>query len=52
MLVSLKWLKDYVDIDLTADELAHRLPWLVWRWTRSKLSVRSFAVLLSLKFYP
>ena len=25
MLVSLKWLKDYVDIDLTADELAHRL---------------------------
>jgi len=25
MLVSLKWLKDYVDIELTADELAHRL---------------------------
>ena len=25
MLVSLKWLKDYVDIELTADELAHKL---------------------------
>ena len=25
MLVSLKWLKDYVDMELTADELAHRL---------------------------
>ena len=25
MLVSLKWLKDYVDIELTAEELAHRL---------------------------
>jgi len=25
MLVSLKWLKDYVDIELTAQELAHRL---------------------------
>jgi phenylalanyl-tRNA synthetase beta chain len=25
MLVSLKWLKDYVDIELTAEELSHRL---------------------------
>ena len=25
MLVSLKWLKDYVDIELTAEELAHEL---------------------------
>jgi len=25
MLVSLKWLKDYIDIELTAEELAHRL---------------------------
>jgi len=25
MLVSIKWLKDYVDIELTAEELAHRL---------------------------
>ncbi len=25
MLVSLKWLKDYVDIDLTASELADKL---------------------------
>ena len=25
MLVSLKWLKDYVDIELTAEELAHRV---------------------------
>ena len=25
MLVSLKWLKDYVDIELSADELAHKL---------------------------
>jgi hypothetical protein len=24
MLVSLKWLKDYVDIELTAEELAHK----------------------------
>ena len=25
MLVSLNWLKDYVDIELTSEELAHRL---------------------------
>ena len=25
MLVSLKWLKDYVDMELTAEELAHKL---------------------------
>ena len=25
MLVSLKWLKDYVDIEITAEELAHEL---------------------------
>ena len=25
MLVSLKWLKDYVDVELTAEELAHEL---------------------------
>ena len=25
MLVSLKWLKDYVDVEITAEELAHKL---------------------------